>query len=69
LPVGAKGAASGDAAELARPELDVEGQHQLDMGIADGLVEQLVNRGLPLQLVSLFHAHSSTICDGQARES
>lgn len=54
--------ASGDAAEFPRPELDVDGQHQLDVGGADGFVEQLVDGDLPFQLTVLVFAHGSSLC-------
>lgn len=44
----------------------MEGQHQLDVSVADGLVEQLVDGGLPLQLAAPVLAHESTLC-GQGR--
>jgi hypothetical protein len=47
----------------------MNGQHQLDVGLADGLVEQLVDGGLPFQLAVLVFAHVSSLCAPHGSES
>ena len=56
----AGGPASGHSADLPGGKLDVDGQHHLDGLGADGFVEQVVDRRLPLQLPVI--CHSPNLC-------
>ena len=49
--------------------LEVDGQRQLHRRCPDGLVKQLVDRGLPFQLHSRVCIHPLSLCAGRARSA